>query len=165
MQCGIVVVQALCRFKTCQGGIGILVAQRITAEIRPAKIARRQLHCHGETIQSLAVQAARKSARGDEKIGVDIVLFDGEDYGRENDEGMFLLGSRYYAVTFDGEPPVFGILLDLVGDREARFPQEAFSRQYAGDVLDMVWDAAATLGLSRFTRDTHSPVLDDHVPS
>ncbi len=97
-------------------------------------------------------------------IGVDIVLFDGEDYGRENDEGMFLLGSRYYAVTFDGEPPVFGILLDLVGDREARFPQEAFSRQYAGDVLDMVWDAAATLGLSRFTQDPHSPVLDDHVP-
>lgn len=98
-------------------------------------------------------------------IGVDIVLFDGEDYGRENDESMFLLGSRYYAVTRgDAVRPLFGILLDLVGDRDARFPREAFSAQYAGDVLDMVWDAADALGLTRFTRETHSPILDDHVP-
>ncbi|MDT8325146.1 MAG: M28 family peptidase [Bacteroidota bacterium] len=98
-------------------------------------------------------------------VGVDLVLFDGEDYGRENDESMFLLGSRYYAATRgSAPPPLFGILLDLVGDREARFPQEDFSRRYAGDVLDMVWDAAAALGLSRFTRETHPPILDDHVP-
>jgi hypothetical protein len=113
---------------------------------------------------AVLLHAAEVLAENPPPIGVDIVLFDGEDYGRENDESMFLLGSRYFSVTFDGTPPVFGILLDLVGDRDARFPREAFSRQYAGDVLDMVWDAARMLGLSRFTQEEHSPVLDDHVP-
>lgn len=98
-------------------------------------------------------------------VGVDIILFDGEDYGREGDESMFLIGSRYYAATYEGKArTLFGVLLDLVGDRDARFPQEEFSRQYAGDILKMVWDAAATLGLSRFTQEEHSPILDDHVP-
>ncbi len=98
-------------------------------------------------------------------VGVDIVLFDGEDYGRDGDESMFLLGSRYFAATQGDRPaPVFGILLDLVGDRDARFPQEQFSRMYAGDILDMVWKAAADLGLTRFSSVAHSPILDDHVP-
>ncbi|HMK37970.1 MAG TPA: M28 family peptidase, partial [Bacteroidota bacterium] len=30
-------------------------------------------------------------------VGVDIALFDGEDYGREGDHGSYLLGSRYFA--------------------------------------------------------------------
>jgi hypothetical protein len=98
-------------------------------------------------------------------IGVDIVLFDGEDYGHESDQAMFLLGSRYFSVTLDESArPDFAILLDLVGDRDAVFPQEEFSRTYAGDILDFVWQAAADLGFTRFTRKPHSPILDDHVP-
>jgi len=99
-------------------------------------------------------------------VGVDIILFDGEDYGREGDESMFCLGSKYYAASLDPSHPLpmFGILLDLVGDREAVFPMEEFSRRYASDVLTMVWDAAEQQGLTRFVRRSHSGIYDDHVP-
>ena len=99
-------------------------------------------------------------------VGIDIVLFDGEDYGHEGDESMFCLGSKYFATSIDpAHPaPMFGILLDLVGDRDAVFPMEEFSRRYAGDVLTLVWDAAAQRGIDRFIRTPHSGIYDDHVP-
>ena len=114
---------------------------------------------------AVLMQAAAVFAEHTAPVGVDIVLFDGEDYGREGDESMFLLGSRYYAVTLGNEHrPMFGILLDLVGDRDAVFPREAFSRQYAHDIQDLVWKATADLRLTTFSDQEHSPILDDHVP-
>lgn len=98
-------------------------------------------------------------------IGVDIVFFDGEDYGRNGDESMFLLGSKYFSASLEKDSRyLFGVLLDLVGDRDAVFPREELSRQYAGDVQQMLWSEARRLGLSQFSDQTHSPILDDHVP-
>lgn len=104
-------------------------------------------------------------ARHRTAIGVDLVLFDGEDYGREGDESMFLLGSKYFAASRDaGQRYHFGVLLDLVGDRDAEFPIEEFSRQYAGDIQQMLWTEARRLGLGQFTERRHGAILDDHVP-
>ncbi len=99
-------------------------------------------------------------------IGVDLVLFDGEDYGREGDESMFLLGAKYYSASRGTATSeiLFGVLLDLVGDRDAEFPREELSQHYAGDVQTMIWDEAARLGLDRFSARQHSAILDDHVP-
>ncbi len=98
-------------------------------------------------------------------VGVDIVLFDGEDYGRDGDESMFCLGAKYYSASLESSTgTLFGILLDLVGDRDAVFPKEDLSRQYAGDIQDMLWDEAARLGLTRFSSTVHSGILDDHIP-
>ncbi|MBE0645228.1 MAG: M28 family peptidase [Bacteroidetes bacterium] len=97
-------------------------------------------------------------------IGVDIVLFDGEDYGRDGDESMFCLGAKYFSASLKpNHGTLFGILLDLVGDRDAVFPKEKLSGQYAGDIQNMIWREAARLGLSRFSMETHSSILDDHV--
>ncbi|MDH7516477.1 MAG: M28 family peptidase, partial [Bacteroidota bacterium] len=98
-------------------------------------------------------------------VGVDIVLFDGEDYGREHDEAMFCIGSKYFAATIPTDyRPSFGILLDLVGDSAAVFPQEEFSIRYANDILRMVWSAATSLGIPNFRVVKHDPIFDDHVP-
>ncbi|CUS81495.1 M28 family peptidase, partial [Candidatus Kryptobacter tengchongensis] len=52
-------------------------------------------------------------------IGVDIVFFDGEDLGIAGDLDNFCIGSKYFAKN---KPvnylPQFGILLDMVGDKE-----------------------------------------------
>ncbi|MEK9139281.1 MAG: M28 family peptidase, partial [Bacteroidota bacterium] len=51
------------------------------------------------------------------QIGIDLVLFDGEDYGMEGDLGQYLLGSRHFASNRPPDyVPRFGILLDMVGD-------------------------------------------------
>jgi glutaminyl-peptide cyclotransferase len=99
------------------------------------------------------------------KVGVDIALFDGEDYGREGDESMYCLGSKYYAATLpEDDKPIFGILLDLVGDKDAEFPQEQASVQYAGDIAKLVWSIALQEGISRFKVKSHGAIIDDHTP-
>jgi hypothetical protein len=99
------------------------------------------------------------------RAGVDIVLFDGEDYGKEGDNSMYCLGSKYFSTSMPLQPrPRFGVLLDLVGDREAVFPREGYSERYAKDILDLFWSRAAALGLKQFVHTRHNPILDDHVP-
>jgi hypothetical protein len=98
-------------------------------------------------------------------IGVDIVLFDGEDYGKEGDHASYLLGSRYFAEHKGGDYiPRFGILLDMVGDKFLELPKERYSLRYAPDVVAMVWKTAASLGVQQFHDETGEEIMDDHLP-
>ena len=98
-------------------------------------------------------------------VGVEIALFDGEDYGKEGDHEKYLLGSRHFAsVKGDAYLPRFGILLDMVGDKFLDLPKELFSVRYAPDVVDLVWKTAARLGIRQFEDAPGEEVLDDHMP-
>lgn len=96
--------------------------------------------------------------------GVDIVLFDGEDYGEAADLDNFCIGSKYFGATKDiSYQPVFAILLDLIGDKDAKFPYDLESIQKAPEVVKMVWGIAKTIGASRFITADGDPIYDDHV--
>lgn len=98
-------------------------------------------------------------------VGVDIVLFDGEDYGFEGDIPNYLLGSRHFALTKPSSyVPRFGILLDMVGDSQLEILKEGHSLQYAPDIVDLVWTTAAQLGYSQFVDQRGEPITDDHLP-
>ncbi|MER3525390.1 MAG: hypothetical protein C4326_15450 [Ignavibacteria bacterium] len=98
-------------------------------------------------------------------IGVDIVLFDGEDYGSEGDLDKYFLGARYFSSTKPPDyNPRFGILLDLVGDAFLDLPKEYHSVQYAPDIIDLVWKKARELGYPQFIDAVGEAVNDDHVP-
>jgi glutaminyl-peptide cyclotransferase len=98
-------------------------------------------------------------------VGVDIVLFDGEDYGKEGDTGMYLLGSRYFASHRDqGYVPRFGILLDMVGDTFLEIPKEQNSVHFAPDIVNLVYSKARELGISQFLDAPGDAVMDDHLP-
>jgi hypothetical protein len=94
-------------------------------------------------------------------LGVILVLFDGEDYGPGID-AMFL-GSRYYARHLLPERPAWGVLLDMVGDRDLQIPREGYSEQFARPVNDRVWAAARELGRPEFLDRVGPAILDDHV--
>lgn len=99
-------------------------------------------------------------------IGVDIVLFDGEDYGHETDIDKYFLGSRHWSANppVAGYMPRFGILLDMVGGRGARFPKEGFSMRYARPVVEEVWRIAEEQGHGAlFLNQNGAPVADDHM--
>jgi hypothetical protein len=100
------------------------------------------------------------------EIGVDLIFFDGEDYGKEEDLKNYCLGSKYFAANFKGrENYLFGIVLDMVGDKGSGFFPEYYSEVYASEINKMVWDAGFKLGLSRFRENTVKyQVYDDHVP-
>ncbi|HKB86175.1 MAG TPA: M28 family peptidase [Ignavibacteriaceae bacterium] len=98
-------------------------------------------------------------------IGVDLVLLDGEDYGKESDLDNYCLGSKYFSVHIpDGLYPGFAILLDMVGDKEAVFMKEANSVEYAPDIVNLIWSTAVQLNASAFIPRTGGAIYDDHIP-
>ena len=98
-------------------------------------------------------------------VGVDIVLFDGEDYGHEGDLEKYLLGSKYFARNVGSYRPKFAILLDMIGDRDLRIPKEYFSAvKFAPAVTETIWARAKALGLPAFVDSLGGGIIDDHHP-
>lgn len=91
-----------------------------------------------------------------------IILFDGEDYGKTTDQ-MFL-GSRYFAKNMGKWRPNYGILLDMIGDRNLEIPKEQFSVAANPQFVDIIWKRAKKLGLDPFQDRDGPAVMDDHVP-
>lgn len=104
--------------------------------------------------------------------GVLLLLDDGEDWGdfrANNDAGDGVeMGSRYFAQHYRETPdygqPAFGILLDMVGAKDAFFPREGVSEERAKLYDDKVFGAAKRLGYEEmFPNDKTQRVEDDHV--
>jgi Zn-dependent M28 family amino/carboxypeptidase len=97
---------------------------------------------------------------------VDLLFVDGEDYGDFTANTDVLLGSRYYAEHLvDGARPRFAVLLDMVGDRDLKFPPEQLSQTAAPEVVDLVWDMAKRMGYAEvFVLKDGIELTDDHVP-
>jgi len=99
------------------------------------------------------------------EFGIDIILFDAEDYGTEGDLINYSIGAKYFA---QNRPqyikPAFGILLDMVGDKNAVFKREPNSMRFAPDIVDIIWKIAAQMGASTFSNEISSPIYDDHIP-
>ncbi|MGH7546056.1 MAG: M28 family peptidase [Gemmatimonadota bacterium] len=99
-------------------------------------------------------------------IGVDVLLVDGEDYGDFSDDRDVFLGSRHFASNLPaGARPLYGVLLDMVGDRELDLYVEGYSQTYAPEIVRRVWDRAEELGYGHlFHRSVRHTVRDDHIP-
>ena len=117
-----------------------------------------------------AIQAADNLQPG---VGIDVIFFDGEDYGETQNANppdqqkiYWCLGSQYWAKNkhVPGYSAFYGILLDMVGGPEAKFAKEGYSVQFASVVVNKVWSIAAALGYSdRFISQNVPEVIDDHV--
>ena len=111
-----------------------------------------------------------------EKLGIDIILFDLEDYGPHVDEAEkyydeevnhWALGSQYWAKHphVYGYRAYYGILLDMVGGSNPNFPKEYYSQGFAASVSNKVWRKAFDLGYrSFFSNELGAPISDDHIP-
>ncbi len=97
-------------------------------------------------------------------IGVDIVFFDGEDYGRDDYPEGWLLGSKYFVRNIGGYRPSAVILLDMIGDSDLQIHREYYSNTHARWLVDKFWKAAKIENAAHFFDDVKHTVLDDHVP-
>ncbi|MGV3637546.1 MAG: M28 family peptidase [Flavobacteriales bacterium] len=122
------------------------------------------------------LEIARHLAAKEHGPGVDILFTDVEDHGQpsgamtldESSIDTWCLGSQYWVKNphVPGYTARFGILLDMVGAKDARYYQEALSMQYAPAIVRKVWKTGEALGFGdRFVPETKYFVgIDDHVP-
>lgn len=100
-------------------------------------------------------------------VGVDLLFVDGEDYGDFGANQDVLIGSTYFADHLPSPryAPLYGVLWDMIGDRDLRIPQELNSVRAAPEVVQRVWGVAEALGYGHvFVPETGQAVTDDHVP-
>lgn len=96
-------------------------------------------------------------------VGVRFVLFDGEDYGPGSDR--MYLGAKHYASMLPEPNPEWGVLLDLVGDRDLQIWRERNSEDQAPEVNDRLFGAAREAGHGAvFPDDVRWTITDDHLP-
>ena len=100
--------------------------------------------------------------------GVDLLFVDGEDYGQFDDKlADVLIGSTYFAKNppDSGYRPIFGVLWDMIGDKDLQIKKEGYSMQQAPEVVERVWSKAAELGYKDiFVDEGQGAITDDHVP-
>lgn len=113
---------------------------------------------------AVLLEVARLLGRAEPPVGVDIVFFDGEDYGKEGIPQDYLLGSTYFADHLKGYRPYAVIIVDMVGERDAAITMEGFSRAAANDLLEEIFAIAERLQISTFKREDGISLIDDHLP-
>jgi len=110
------------------------------------------------------------------ELGVDIILFDGEDWGEPdgaentnlpaNLKEWWCLGSQYWAAHKhkSNYSAYYGILLDMVGAKGSKFYREGTSLEYAPSIVEKVWTRAAKMGYSDVFFPQNVPAItDDHT--
>src|SRR6478609_8220207 len=122
------------------------------------------------------LEVARLLSKQSATVGIDIILFDGEDWGEKNSmhnqvplpEGLqswWCLGSQYWSKNKHQKSysAYYGILLDMVGSKRAHFFREGLSLEFAPSVVEKVWNTAARLGYSDyFVKQNAGEITDDH---
>lgn len=110
-------------------------------------------------------------------VGIDLIFFDGEDWGEGESgqstiampagyESWWCLGSQYWAKHKHKKnySAYYGILLDMVGSRRAQFFKEGVSLEYAPAIIEKVWGTAARLGYTDYFVSTNAAsITDDHL--
>jgi glutaminyl-peptide cyclotransferase len=101
-------------------------------------------------------------------LGVDFVLFDGEELVYRDGDPYFL-GSEHFARTYVAEPPPYrykaAVLLDMVGDADLQVFQEKNSVSWpeTRPLVNDIWKTARRLGVREFIARTKHQVNDDHL--
>lgn len=117
------------------------------------------------------LELARLMSISEPSAGVDIVLFDAEDYGPPQDnqssgnEEAWGLGSQYWGRNphIPNYRAQYGVLLDMVGVPNPTFLMEGFSMYYAPQIVKKVWDIAHALGYGKyFPFEKGGYITDDH---
>ncbi|UCE67194.1 MAG: M28 family peptidase [Candidatus Zixiibacteriota bacterium] len=96
-------------------------------------------------------------------VGVDIVFFDGEDYGSDEWLTGWFLGSMHFMEQIGGYRPRLALLIDMVADKDLQIYREVISEKYARDLNDYIWRIAEEQGSLVFIDSVKHTVSDDHI--
>lgn len=95
-------------------------------------------------------------------VGVDLIFFDGEEFGREGVLNDYLVGSKAFVRDHPDFKPDWGVVLDMVGDSNLRLAQERSSAARACKAVRKIWGAAERVGSTAFVDGFLTHIYDDH---
>lgn len=102
-------------------------------------------------------------------VGVDFILFDGEELVYDGNRDPYFLGSEHFAHEYIANPPGHryraGVLLDMVGDAQLQLPWEVNSMRTREQkqIVNDIWGIARDLGVREFLTRSGPEVRDDHL--
>jgi len=115
---------------------------------------------------SVLLEIAKQIKENGIDIGVDFVFFDAEDNGDTGTNNNWCLGAKHWSKNphIKGYKAKFGILLDLVGAKNAEFGKEYNSLKSASKYVNKIWDLAGKMSYGNYFINLESgSVEDDHV--
>jgi hypothetical protein len=114
---------------------------------------------------AIILELARQLKEFPPTVGVDLVLFDGEDLGTSGFRDSFSIGAQHFAKNRPpGFNPRFGINIDMVGDRNLEIEREQNSERLAPEVQNLIFSTARRLMLPGFIDSPGHEITDDHLP-
>lgn len=119
---------------------------------------------------ALCMEMAHVFSKTKLPVGVDFVLFDGEEFlfDDNRDRNLYFLGSTHFAqqVAAGALPGKYrkGALVDMIADKNLDLYYEANSLRYAESVCVEIWDTAKRIGVKEFIPRFRHDVRDDHLP-
>jgi len=125
----------------------------------------------GAAASAILMEIARLLKDKPANVGIDIALFDVEDYGPPSDEpkwdekDQYALGTQYWCKHphVPNYRAYYGVLLDMAAAKNARFLIEGVTQQYAPSVAQQIWNTASSLGYGNFfINEFANPIIDDH---
>lgn len=100
-------------------------------------------------------------------VGVDFVLFDGEEFIFDRDRDRYFFGSEYFAQNYKKNKGKVkygsAVLLDMIGGIDAQFPIEENSWIKAKAVCEQIWKIARDENCKAFKERPGGRVQDDHI--
>jgi Zn-dependent M28 family amino/carboxypeptidase len=113
---------------------------------------------------AVLLELARLCSIAEPSVGVDLVFFDGEDYGEEGRTDDYLLGSRRHAKSLGARRPRAAIVVDMIGERDSRIPIEGYSAAASPALCARIFGIARSLRIPNFVQARGPSIIDDHLP-
>lgn len=112
---------------------------------------------------AVLMELAHMFAEQKPELNIDIVFVDGEDWGKAGDIQFYMLGSKEFARKGIRGKYKFGIVIDLVGDKDLTIYREQFSENSSKSLNDLIFETAAKLQVNGFIDSVKYAIYDDHL--
>lgn len=102
------------------------------------------------------------------KYGIDLLMIDAEEF-IFTERDRYFLGSEYFARDYAESPPPYryrwGVLLDMIGDKDLTLYQERNSLRWKDTrpLVEHIWSIAQRLQVREFIARPKYEIRDDHV--
>lgn len=113
---------------------------------------------------AILLEMAREMGKTAPPLGVELVLFDGEDAGNDSTPETFCRGSQAYVALLGHPRPLHAIVVDMVGGKSLALHPEVQSVESAPNLVDRLWAGAKTVHAPAFLPGARFQVYDDHIP-